>query len=54
MEKGVGGECSFLVSWWLGEEVLKENPKPILTSTGNEDTDLSKLPPLNLMFPAPL
>lgn len=53
MEKGWGG-CSFLFSWWLGEEVLKENPKPSLTSTDNEDIDLSKLPPLNLMFPAPL
>ena len=51
--KGLGG-CSFLFSWWLGEEVLKENPKPSLTSTDNEDIDLSKLPPLNLMFPAPL
>ena len=48
------GECSFLVSWWLGEEVLKENPKPSLTSTDNEDIDLRKLPSLNLIFPAPL
>ena len=52
--KGGGQGCSFLVSCLLGEEVLKENPKPSLTSTGNEDIDLSKLPPLNLMFPAPL
>ena len=53
MEKG-GGKCSFLVSWWLGEEVLEENPNPSLTSTDNEDINLSELPSLNLMFPAPL